>query len=286
MSGKGFETGGKDEFDELDQRLSDLEHKAVQLANIKQPTIPLYPSFSTPNPGDLPDDPIEGQTAIGQDDDLHYHYSNGAWHQTGIANLPWAVSFCNLASTFTGFPSGNAANVSITADSITTNDPDTFKRFDQGPGADPRYVLAVDKPGMYYCKTSLHMYSQVESHPPPEWPLFLEMGWEETTPPFLHDSVLMQDDPAGVVDIKTGIKRWTISRTFAATEWILKAYTVFMSNGKGFFPDCSFGYYYLDPTFSASDAPNLRANRCHTIMYRLGDASAFDANAYNTIIGI
>lgn len=79
MAGKGFEDGGKDQLDELESRIEDLESKVTRLSNIKQPTMPIYPSFVAPNPGDLPDDPVEGQYAIGNDDNVYRWYSNGAW---------------------------------------------------------------------------------------------------------------------------------------------------------------------------------------------------------------
>jgi hypothetical protein len=91
MSGKGFQTGSKDQFDELLSRVEDLESQVVRLQNIKQPTMPIYPSFAAPNPGDLPDDPVEGQYAVGKDDNIHRWYSNGAWHEADAGRMPWLL---------------------------------------------------------------------------------------------------------------------------------------------------------------------------------------------------
>lgn len=88
MSGKGFETGSKDEFDELLSRVEDLEAKVTLLSNIKQPTMPPYPSIATPNPGDVPDDPLEGQFAVANDDSGAWYYVNGKWRRAG-ARLPY-----------------------------------------------------------------------------------------------------------------------------------------------------------------------------------------------------
>ena len=81
MAGKDFLGRGKDLIDDIFHELSVLEDKVVGLANIKQPTHPLYLFYDwkNPNPGDLPDDPVEAQHAGGFDDDTFWQYTNGGW---------------------------------------------------------------------------------------------------------------------------------------------------------------------------------------------------------------
>lgn len=106
MAGKGFETGARDQLDELQSQIEDLQAAVKRLENIKTPTVPIYRNFSAPNPGDLPDDPLEGQVAIG-DDNIHRWYSSGAWHDANTASIdrvrrmPWIKLLGTVATPVT-----------------------------------------------------------------------------------------------------------------------------------------------------------------------------------------
>lgn len=81
MAGKGFETGSRDVIDELQAQIEDLQAAVVKLQNVKQPTHPIYQVgtfYSPSNPGDFPDDPVEGQIALG-DDNAIWTYTKGQW---------------------------------------------------------------------------------------------------------------------------------------------------------------------------------------------------------------
>lgn len=88
MAGKDFLGRGKDLIDDIFLEIAKLEDRVTKLANIKQPTHPLYNFYNwkSPNPADLPDDPVEGQIAGGLDDDTILAYSNGSWHFVGAGN--------------------------------------------------------------------------------------------------------------------------------------------------------------------------------------------------------
>lgn len=67
-------------IDETNDRIDKLAEKVRRVANNPAPTVPTY------DPDNFPQDGVEGQTAVGIDDN-HYHYVNGAWKQTGINGL-------------------------------------------------------------------------------------------------------------------------------------------------------------------------------------------------------
>lgn len=80
MARRGYISHGKNIFDDMQDTIAGV-HKRLDMiiAASKQATMPTYPSLATPNPGDLPDDPIQGQVAISGDDDSVWIYSGGAW---------------------------------------------------------------------------------------------------------------------------------------------------------------------------------------------------------------
>jgi hypothetical protein len=91
MAGRGFVNRGKDVIDDIFNELDIIKEVFIKQANIKTPTAPLY-KFPGVDPGDLPDDPVEGQFAISQDDKF-WIYRNSAWHKVGgDAELKWVVA--------------------------------------------------------------------------------------------------------------------------------------------------------------------------------------------------
>lgn len=99
MAGKPYFGRGIDIFDDVLNSISQLGKDVSNLKNIKQPTMPIY-KFTNPNPGDLPDDPVEGQVAVSDDDKLWF-YSNGAWHQAGGSDIDWAWGAADIHTNLT-----------------------------------------------------------------------------------------------------------------------------------------------------------------------------------------
>lgn len=90
MAGRGYIGTSKSPFDDMQDAIAGV-HKRLDMfiAASKQATMPSYP-FETANPGDLPDNPIQGQVAISHDDDTLWFYSNGAWHQAA-SNIEYGI---------------------------------------------------------------------------------------------------------------------------------------------------------------------------------------------------
>lgn len=75
----------RDEFDVLQRQLIELRREVKMLRDNRHPTVPIYDSVN------FPQDPVEGQSAIGMDD-TYWFYSNGAWHPTGGGSSdPWHI---------------------------------------------------------------------------------------------------------------------------------------------------------------------------------------------------
>lgn len=127
MAGKGYINHGKHIFDDM-QAAIDSVHKRLDMfiGASKQPTMPTYP-FATANPGDLPDDPVQGQVAISGDDDTLWFYSNGAWHEVS-KDLPWAV----LAVQDYAISSGAGNFTTPFQESGFYTSDDSFYEFDDG----------------------------------------------------------------------------------------------------------------------------------------------------------
>lgn len=94
MAGKGFEASGSSPLDDIWDAIDKLQRTLTNTRNNRQPTQPTY-DFWSGNPGDIPDDAIEGQVALGNDDTA-WQYTNGAWKLIGggrwydaVLEPPW-----------------------------------------------------------------------------------------------------------------------------------------------------------------------------------------------------
>lgn len=200
MAGKGYEDGGEDQLDELESRIEDLEAKVTRLSNIKQPTMPPYPSIENPNPGDVPDDPLEGQYAVSNDDSGAWYYVNSKWRRASGNRMP-NIHLTHLPTPFTF--SGSAA-------------PDTQRLqfeyglyspinhggvidttiFDVGQGESPFFSSPVDhvnilKPGIYWAEARCGWYTdwgacrinlQYNTTNSEMYPVSDTWGYKESTP--------------------------------------------------------------------------------------------------------
>lgn len=130
MAGKGFISRGRDVLDDIYQTVDELAERLTKHENIKTPTAPLY-KFAAPDPGDLPDDPIEGQYAISHENEF-WIYRNGAWHKVGGGQNPWIAGYIGMETSdwpdtgtnfpFSGLAGGVGSEVLLTDDFPSLND--------------------------------------------------------------------------------------------------------------------------------------------------------------------
>lgn len=144
MAGRGYVNTSKSIFDDMQSAIDSVHQRLDRaIAAAKQPTMPTYP-FTTANPGDLPDDPVQGQVAISSDDDTMWFYSNGAWHQAGGTSTSWATLGTDSIATGTAstrYPDWNG-------DGFYTNNPDIFEYDGAAPRANGKGIK-IKQRGMY-----------------------------------------------------------------------------------------------------------------------------------------
>jgi len=66
VAGKDFTGRGMDTVDDIILALNNIEKRLTFIETSRRTTVPGY-NFETDNPGDKPLDPIEGQVAVGVD---------------------------------------------------------------------------------------------------------------------------------------------------------------------------------------------------------------------------
>lgn len=87
MRGKGPD---RDYLETLQREIDALKRRISNLENDSKPVDPIY------DPADFPQDPVEGQHAVGTDNLFHI-YSDGAWRivggASGIARMAWGAIY-------------------------------------------------------------------------------------------------------------------------------------------------------------------------------------------------
>src|SRR5574338_440379 len=84
----------RDIVDILIGRIEQLERHVGLARNVQRPTVPIYDNT------DYPQDAVEGQIAVGLDDNLHF-FKDGVWHDVGGVGAYAAVWYDNTGTTIT-----------------------------------------------------------------------------------------------------------------------------------------------------------------------------------------